>query len=222
MKQNAILIFTKAPYTGQVKTRLIPAIGERAATDLYIKLLEREVEWIRNYTPYAVELWVTPNADHPVLKQLSLRHGLKLYLQQGSDLGERMGFATRQSLTRYRQVVLLGVDCPVLTADHLQQAFNWLSAGEDAVLGPAEDGGYVLLGLKTYQQSLFSGHNWGEGDVAASTRQVFQHLCWRWQELPELWDLDRPDDLNRLKELDVYALPSDFDVELGLDSPDGP
>ncbi|MCU7904496.1 MAG: TIGR04282 family arsenosugar biosynthesis glycosyltransferase, partial [Candidatus Thiodiazotropha sp. (ex Epidulcina cf. delphinae)] len=154
-QDSAILIFAKAPYPGQVKTRLIPAIGESAATELYVRLLQREVHWIVSDTAYALQLWVTPDTDHPVLRQLARRHRLPLFLQQGNDLGERMGHAVRQALSRYSQVVLLGTDCPALTVNHLRQAFNGLSDGADAVLGPAEDGGYVLLGLKAYHERVF-------------------------------------------------------------------
>ncbi|MCU7797989.1 MAG: TIGR04282 family arsenosugar biosynthesis glycosyltransferase [Candidatus Thiodiazotropha sp. (ex Myrtea spinifera)] len=206
MQDNAVLIFAKAPYAGQVKTRLIPAIGERAATKLYTHLLEREIAWIANETPYDIELWVSPDTTHPLLQSLAKRHSLSLLVQQGEDLGERMGYAARQALKSYRRIVLLGVDCPALTANHLQQTFDWLSAGEDAVIGPAEDGGYVLLGLNAWDDSLFHGHEWGKETVAETTRQALSEIGWRWRELPTLWDLDRPSDLQQLKSLNI-AVP---------------
>ncbi|MCU7827784.1 MAG: TIGR04282 family arsenosugar biosynthesis glycosyltransferase [Candidatus Thiodiazotropha sp. (ex Myrtea sp. 'scaly one' KF741663)] len=206
MQDNAVLIFAKAPYAGQVKTRLVPAIGERAATKLYSQLLEREIAWIANETPYDIELWVSPDTTHPLLQSLAKRHSLSLFVQQGEDLGERMGYAVRQSLKRYRRIVLLGVDCPALTANHLQQTFDWLTAGEDAVIGPAEDGGYVLLGLNAWDDSLFHGHEWGKETVAETTRQALSKIGWRWRELPTLWDLDRPSDLQQLKSLNI-AVP---------------
>ncbi|MCU7806710.1 MAG: TIGR04282 family arsenosugar biosynthesis glycosyltransferase [Candidatus Thiodiazotropha sp. (ex Semelilucina semeliformis)] len=206
MQDNAVLIFAKAPYAGQVKTRLIPAIGERAATKLYTHLLEREIAWIANETPYDIELWVSPDTTHPLLQSLAKRHSLSLLVQQGEDLGERMGYAARQALKSYRRIVLLGVDCPALTADHLQQTFDWLSAGEDAVIGPAEDGGYVLLGLNAWDDSLFHGHEWGKNTVAETTRQALSEIGWHWRELPTLWDLDRPSDLQQLKSLNI-AVP---------------
>ncbi|MET0070827.1 MAG: TIGR04282 family arsenosugar biosynthesis glycosyltransferase [Candidatus Thiodiazotropha sp.] len=199
MQQCAVLIFAKAPIEGLVKTRLIPSIGEEAVTRLYTRLLVRLVDWIRSQTPYAVELWVTPDREHPIWPRLAARYGLSIQLQQGQDLGERMGSAAEQALARHRHIALLGVDCPVLAARHLHQAFDWLGAGADAVLGPAEDGGYVLLGLNRYHRRLFEGHDWGSGGVAASTRAVLSALGWRWRELPELWDLDRPQDLQRLQ-----------------------
>lgn len=199
MDQCAILIFAKTPYPGSVKTRLIPALGEDETTRLYTRLLTRMVDWTCNQTPFATELWVTPGRDHPLWRQLAAEYDLPLYLQQGDDLGARMGLAAKTALTRHRHVALLGVDCPALTARHIHQTFHWLENGEDAVLGPAEDGGYVLLGLNNYHKNLFEGHHWGGGDVAASTRAVLADLGWHWRELPQLWDLDRPQDLERLQ-----------------------
>jgi rSAM/selenodomain-associated transferase 1 len=200
MQQCAILILAKAPDPGSVKTRLIPAIGEAAATQLYTRLLLRLVDWVCSQTPHATELWVTPDPDHPLWQQLATEYGLSIQLQQGDDLGARMGLATAQALSRHPYVLLIGVDSPALTAQHIEQSVRWLEQGEDAVLGPAEDGGYVLLGLSRYHPRLFQGHNWGGEDVAATTREAFSELGWRWRELPQLWDLDRPQDLDRLQQ----------------------
>lgn len=198
MLDDVVLIFTKPPNPGQVKTRLIPAIGEAAATQLYARLLQRQIDWICRKTPYDVQLWVASDTGHPLIQKLSERYPLSIHLQQGEDLGERMGHATQEVLKRYRHVVLLGVDCPALRAEHLRQAFAWLRAGEDAVICPAEDGGYVLLALRAWSEGLFRGHVWGTDTVAQTTRQAMSTSGWRWQELPELWDLDRPEDLQRL------------------------
>ena len=94
-------------------------------------------------------------------------------------------------------VVLIGGDCPVLNPGHLKQALTWLASGEDAVLGPAEDGGYVLLGLNRVAPALFNTIEWGGEDVLAVTRARLAGLGWKWRELKTLWDLDRPQDLDR-------------------------
>ncbi|MES9992985.1 MAG: TIGR04282 family arsenosugar biosynthesis glycosyltransferase [Candidatus Thiodiazotropha sp.] len=199
MEQCAVLIFAKAPVEGMVKTRLIPALGAEVVTRLYGRLLLRLVDWIRNQTPYGVELWVTPDRAHPVWGQLVEQYSVPIYLQQGDDLGERMGAAAESALACHHQVILVGVDCPALAAHHLRQVNHWLNDGDDAVLGPAEDGGYVLLGLNRYHRRLFEGHDWGSGTVADSTRTALDELGWHWRELPELWDLDRVEDLQRLQ-----------------------
>ena len=202
----AVLVLTKAPHAGQVKTRLIPALGEQGAAELYTRLLRRQIHWLSRQTPYAIQLWVTPEEDHPLLRELAETYGLERHRQRGCDLGERMHHAARSALQSYQRVILLGVDCPALTAAHLRQAFVWLER-HDGVLGPAEDGGYVLLGLKKAADPLFQGHNWGEADVAATTRAAFRELHWSWRELPLLWDLDRPEDLPLLRQLGI-SLPA--------------
>ena len=201
MSDCAVLIFAKAPQPGRVKTRLIPALGEAGATRLYSGLLRRQIEWISRQTPYAIELWVTPDDRHPLLQELSSKFASRMSLQEGGDLGERMGHATEQALQRHRRVLLLGVDCPALTAFHLQQSVSWLESGADAVLGPAQDGGYVLLGVNAYHSALFEGHAWGGDHVARTTREAMTRIGWQWRELPPLWDLDRPDDLAQFHQL---------------------
>jgi uncharacterized protein len=199
----AVLIFAKAPLPGAVKTRLIPALGEQGATRLYSRLLRRQFEWMARSTPYAMELWAAPDGSHPLFRELAERHRLSIFAQRGEDLGARMGHAAQEAFERHRRLLLLGIDCPALTPAHLRQAFRWLEQGADAVLGPAEDGGYVLLGLNRWHPALFSGHAWGSGSVTASTRQALRKLGWQWRELPQLWDLDRPDDLSRLTPLGI-------------------
>jgi glycosyltransferase A (GT-A) superfamily protein (DUF2064 family) len=97
-------------------------------------------------------------------------------------------------------VVLIGTDCPPLDGDYLARALAAM-ADRDAVLGPAEDGGYVLLGLWRAAPELFADMPWGTDRVAALTRQRMAALGWRWAELPMLWDLDRPEDLARYRAL---------------------
>ncbi|MBV2121635.1 MAG: TIGR04282 family arsenosugar biosynthesis glycosyltransferase [Candidatus Thiodiazotropha sp. (ex Ctena orbiculata)] len=199
---RAVLIFTKLPEAGKVKTRLIPALGAEGAANLYRRLLDRQLAWLTAETEYSIQLWLTPSTDHPMTRQWQSKPALSLFLQQGEDLGERMMHAARSALQRYQQVVLVGVDCPALTSAHLQQAFVWLES-YDGVLGPAQDGGYVLLGLKSTPLSLFRGHHWGEAEVAETTREAMRQLGWKWRELPLLQDLDRPEDLVQLKELGI-------------------
>jgi rSAM/selenodomain-associated transferase 1 len=193
-----ILIFAKAPEPGFAKTRLIPALGAQGAADLYGRLLEFTVQQVVEADLCPIELWCAPDSRHPFFQQLAAHEALTLQVQQGEDLGDRMCHGAETALRTVKMVVLIGADCPLMSAAHLQQALDWLSTGEDAVLGPAEDGGYVLLGLKRNDPRLFSGISWGSGKVLDCTRARLKELGWGWQELPELWDLDRPADLKRL------------------------
>jgi glycosyltransferase A (GT-A) superfamily protein (DUF2064 family) len=105
--------------------------------------------------------------------------------------------AAESCLATADRVLLIGTDCPAMTAAHLQAAHAALSL-HDAVLIPADDGGYVLLGLNRIDTRVFSGMPWGSDRVMAITRERLSELQWRWLELPSLWDVDRPEDFVRL------------------------
>lgn len=192
-----ILIFAKAPEPGQVKTRLIPAIGPHGAADLHAGLLADTVSRLAESPLAPVELWCAPEPVSDPFPALAAHYGLELHRQVGADLGERMGHAAAEALLRGSPVVLIGTDCPGLDGVYIERALMAIK-GRDAVLGPAEDGGYVLLGLKQAAPELFHDMPWGSNQVAAVTRGRMEALGWAWAELPVLWDLDRPEDLARL------------------------
>jgi glycosyltransferase A (GT-A) superfamily protein (DUF2064 family) len=106
--------------------------------------------------------------------------------------------AFERALAGVSAAILVGADCPALTPQHLREASAALAAGHDAVLAPAEDGGYVLIGLRRVHSSLFEGIRWGGPDVLEDTRARFGALGWDWRELDTLWDIDRPEDLERI------------------------
>jgi hypothetical protein len=198
---SRILIFAKAPRPGYVKTRLIPAIGAEAAATLYSELLEATVAMASRARLAPVDCWCAPDVGHPIFQQLSKEYGIGLHSQTGQDLGERMQRAAAQTLQNAESVILIGGDCPVLSATHLQQSLAWLGHAADAVLGPAEDGGYVLFGLAQIAPSLFQRMPWGGDKVLSLTRQRLRALDWQWREHTPLWDLDRPEDLARYRAL---------------------
>ncbi len=101
-------------------------------------------------------------------------------------------------------VVLIGTDCPVLRVADLRAAARALQGGADAVLSPAEDGGYALIGLRRVSPWLFSGLEWGSGSVLRETRTRLRELGWRWRELRTVWDVDRPEDYVRLGRLRAH------------------
>jgi len=199
-----ILIFAKAPQAGQVKTRLIPAVGAQAAAALYAELLHGAVARLAPSRLAPLQCCCAPDIQHHYFLRLADEFDLLLEPQQGADLGQRMLWAARQALQSCAAVVLIGGDCPPLMPHHLQQALQWLTEGADAVLGPAEDGGYVLFGLRRVDDALFSDIAWGGPGVLASTRQRLQQLGWQWRELEALWDLDRPEDLQRYQRLNCH------------------
>jgi len=192
-----ILIFAKAPEPGYVKTRLIPALGAEGAADLYIHLLKQTVESVTAANLSPVQLWCAPDSKHAFFQQLANQYHLSLYDQSGTDLGERMYGAAERALKESEAAVLIGADCPLLNDGHLNQSLQWLMDGNDAVVGPAEDGGYVLLGLRQTDAMLFEDMPWGGDQVLKLTRKRLAGLGRHWQELDSLWDLDRPADFKR-------------------------
>lgn len=187
----SIAILSRAPVPGQTKTRLIPALGAEGAADLHRHFLHATVRTALQANLGPVTLWCTPDTSHPEFAACAALGPLTLRQQAEGDLGQRM-LATISGPT-----LIIGTDCPALTPAHLQQAANALSEN-DAVLIPAEDGGYVLIGLRQPEPAIFTGITWGTAQVLASTRQRLRDIGYSWRELPTLWDVDEPADLTRL------------------------
>ena len=196
-----IIIFAKAPRAGDVKTRLIPLLGEQGAATLHSQLLHRTLVTATNAGLGPVELHGAPDASDPALQDCARRFGIALLPQRGNDLGARMCNAFDEALARHARVLIIGTDCPVLTQQHLWDAQAALASGNDAVLIPAEDGGYALIGLTRNHVQLFEGLAWGSNNVLAATRERLKKLKWRRHELETLWDIDRPEDYRRWCEL---------------------
>jgi rSAM/selenodomain-associated transferase 1 len=146
-----------------------------------------------------VTLCCAPDAGHPFFQQLARQFPLELRAQAAGDLGARLARAVDDSLARGRWPLLIGTDCPLLDAQVIASACEALQQGQRAVLAPAEDGGYVLLGLRQRAPELFQAIDWGSREVLAQTRQALGTLGWQWRELACLWDLDRPADLARYR-----------------------
>lgn len=193
-----IAVFAKAPEPGAVKTRLVPALGAAAAAELQRRLVERALEAAIAAGVGPVQLWCAPNASHPFFLDCARRYSIALAVQGGGDLGERMQLAFDALLGSSARALLIGSDIPAMTPQYLCDADAALAEGCDAVLGPAEDGGYVLIGLRRSAPQLFGGMRWGTADVCEQTRARLQQLGMRYRELPVLWDVDRPEDLPRL------------------------
>lgn len=192
----SLMIFAKAPVAGAAKTRLSPALGEQGAADLHARLTGRILHTAVTANLAPVEIWCSPDCSHPFFQAITAKVGRQV--QYGHDLGDRMANAFDSALGRHPYAVLVGTDCPAMTPDYLARAFALLDDGADAVLGPAEDGGYLLIGLRRKDKRLFEGLTWGTDSVLDETRQRLRALGWRWQELETLWDVDRPEDVARL------------------------
>jgi uncharacterized protein len=197
---TCIIVFARAPQPGAVKTRLIPLLGPEGAAALHARLVKHTLATVRKAALGAVELHCAPNCDDDFFRFCSNRYRVDLVAQTDGDLGARLAAAVSAALAVHARVLLIGSDCRALTARHLRQANQALLDGAAAVLVPAEDGGYVLLGLMRSDKRLFEGIAWGGDTVLADTRARLRALGWRSHELEPLWDVDRPEDYQRLIE----------------------
>lgn len=194
-----ILVFAKAPITGKVKTRLLSSMSPDDIISFYKNLVLHTLKIATRSKVGSVELWCTPSIDHPFFQQCAEIFQIPLFCQIEGDLGKRMAHAFEESLQKAYFVFLIGTDCPFLTPDDLKDAKESLSQGYQVVLIPAEDGGYVLIGLSQSHPTLFEGIYWGGPTVLQETRERLRRLGWRWKELSWRWDIDRPKDVERLK-----------------------
>jgi rSAM/selenodomain-associated transferase 1 len=207
-----IIVFARAPEPGAVKTRLIPLLGAERAAALQRLLIDHAISTALAAGIGPVELWCAPSAHHPALERSAERHGIGAVTQCDGDLGARMLHAAVTALAATPRVIIIGADCPALTAADLRRAAAALIDHHDAVLVAAEDGGYVLIGLKWWDSRLFADIAWGTDRVLAATRERLATLNWRWLELAPSWDVDRPADFERLA---ASGLIPDLEQTLG-------
>ncbi len=189
MSKNLLLIFTRNPELGKAKTRLAKSVGDKTALDIYKFLLNKTKEVTQNLTCdksvyYSVKIRENDIWDSEVYQKRQ---------QKGEDLGIRMQNAFRNSLDAgYKKVMIIGSDLYDLTSNHINEAFTKLDSN-DVVIGPAEDGGYYLLGMKTLQPNIFQNKDWGTSTVRKDTlkdlEKVSVHL------LEELNDVDVIEDI---------------------------
>jgi len=203
-----LALLAKAPVAGLAKTRLIPALGPQGAARLQRQLTCRALHAALAADLGTVTLWGAPDAHHRFFRALQRRTGVACLAQPEGDLGQRMHAAFERHCT-HGPLLLLGTDCPPLSAEHLRRAALALLDGADAVFHPAEDGGYVLVGLRQPQPGLFVDMIWSTAQVMAQTRRRAQALGLRWQELETLWDVDLPADLKRCRAAAAPAASAD-------------
>ncbi|MBL4820630.1 MAG: TIGR04282 family arsenosugar biosynthesis glycosyltransferase [Gammaproteobacteria bacterium] len=194
-----ILVFAKAPLEGQVKTRLVPELGTSRALDLHCAMVAYQIRRVIEGNIAPMELWVSSNPSHAFFQ--SLCEKAHIYEQRGNDLGQRMLHAVKSALQRGDSVLLVGTDCPSVDQQYLEQAMGLLQQGVDVILGPAEDGGYVLIGMNQTHPELFRDISWGSDQVMASTVERIISAGLSYKSLETRWDVDRPEDLVRLKTL---------------------
>ena len=188
-----IVIFAKAPVPGRAKTRLIPALGEAGAARLAHRMLAGTVAEANLAGLGIPELCATPHPGDPQWSGL-LPAGVRVSDQGEGDLGERLASAARRVIGDGERILLIGTDCPDLDGVRLRAAASQLDH-HDAVIHPAVDGGFVLLGLRRFDASVFRGIAWSTDSVAEDTKARISALGWSLYVGDTLRDIDEPADL---------------------------
>ncbi len=195
------IIFTRYPEPGKTKTRLIPALGSQKAAELHRHLAEHtlaQVKQLANNRSLTTEIRFTGSTQAQMQAWLGTQ--ITCRLQGEGDLGERMARAFQEAFTTGSQrVVIIGTDCPSIDPPLLANAFDELHR-HDLVLGPAEDGGYYLIGLSRFIPDLFVAITWGTSAVLQQTLTIANQLQLSYSLLPQRADIDRPEDLALLDE----------------------
>ncbi len=192
--ETLLIQFAKAPVPGQVKTRMIPHLSAQQASELHSELLFWTARTLCKDKLGAVELWLAGDSGLAFTKSINTLDFDSHRTQWGEDLGERMANAIADGLDRYAKVILVGSDCPMIDHAYLQAAIDAVDHHQ-IVLGPAEDGGYVLIGASVECREIFRGINWGCSTVFKETVEILTVRTMSWQALRVLPDIDRPEDL---------------------------
>ncbi len=188
-----LIIFTRYPEAGQVKTRLIPALGEKGAALLHHKMAEHTLTRLKSFKG-EIEIHFT-GGSHDLMKSW-LGDQFRYRRQEGGCLGEKLFNSVAEAFAESKKkVVVIGTDCPGLTANHIEQAFRLLDHS-DLVLGPAYDGGYYLVGLKKPVKELFQDITWSSSLVYRQTIKAAEQVNLQTAELEKLADIDCPADLS--------------------------
>ena len=199
----ALVIFAKAPVPAQVKTRLCPALTEDEAATLHgsfvLDTLERTKAAASTFKlSFDRILACAPSSTHVFFRIMEARYGVTLFDQEGDDLGARMQHTFAQLFARgYRHICLVGTDVPSLPLTHYRDAFAALTR-HDLVLGPANDGGYYLIGMTRPHPKLFAHIPWSTDQVLALTQQNAAAEGLNTALLPSWNDVDTLEDLQAL------------------------
>ena len=200
MAEALFIQFARAPAPGRVKTRMLPALDPLEACELHRDLVLWTTRTLTGAGLGPVELHVTGSTASPLFQQC-LGLGIRAVIpQRGGDLGARMCHALADGLAQHVRVVLVGSDCPQIDRDYLSQAVSALDE-HDVVLGPAQDGGYVLIGARRVDECWFEGIDWGTGAVYAQTLARLAQSGACWAALETLRDIDRPEDLSLWRDI---------------------
>jgi len=191
---TVLLIFAKAPVPGRVKTRLIPFLGKEGACELYAHMATNIVSHLSASFLCPVHLCCQPDTSHIFFRGHARRQYVEVESQTGSDLGARMHNAIAHGLKKYQKAIVIGTDCPDYSVEYIEEAIQQLDV-IDVVVGPAYDGGFVLIGMKKAHASIFYKVEWGGENVLQTTRRNIATQRLTLNLLSPLHDIDTVEDL---------------------------
>lgn len=198
MATDRLAVFARAPVAGAVKTRLAAAIGDAAALQAHRDLVLHTLQALVSAADYQLELW--SSEWHPEVARWAETRNLPLYIQQGDDLGQRMANCLQMLCAQGARGLIVGCDCPAIDADYARAAFAALGQA-DLVLGPAEDGGYGLIGWgQRVPPDVFSNMRWSNPQVLDETLRRAHLAGLEVALLPLIWDVDTVADWRRFNE----------------------
>lgn len=203
MTKNALIIFTRNPELGKCKTRLAKSVGDEAALNIYKYLLQHTANVSKKVDAERFVFYSEAIQQHDIWDN----NHFNKKLQKGNDLGERMQNAFKDLLNLgYKNVLIIGSDLLDLNETIIESAFKKLDTN-NVVIGPAEDGGYYLLGMKTLHKSIFTNKNWGTENVRKDTLNDLQKC--NVSLLQELNDIDTFDDMKHYQQLKPFYTTND-------------
>lgn len=202
MNNEYLIVFTRYPEVGKTKTRLIPVLGAEGAANLQRQMTEHTLNQVKEVQiNRSLSIGIYFSGGNAKLMQNWLGDNFIYYYQSDGDLGMRMANAFQTCFNNKinhpsleTSVAIIGIDCPSLNSQIMNQAFDSLLRSE-LVIGPAVDGGYYLMGMRRFIPQLFQGINWGTSEVMKQTIQIAETLGLAIAYLPTLADIDRPEDL---------------------------
>lgn len=195
-----VMQFAKWPEAGQVKTRLMPELGEQGALAAHVTLSLAVLDQLAHSACdvrffWDRELSDAPEAAWPIINRIEAL-GVRQGFQRGDVLGQRMEAALSEGLAAYSKAIIVGSDCPSVDAGYIHQAVQALEDA-DVVLGPSDDGGYVLIGARTCVTGMLDGIPWGTDRALAETVARLGACGLTCSQLPPRWDVDEPEDWRR-------------------------
>lgn len=194
-----IQIFTKAPVEGYCKTRLAKDIGTTQAIQFQKEMIKQVINTVLNINNTTIQLWCSPSSQHAFFNEIHKQYTVGLHNQQGDNLGEIMSNAAQSVSCTSDKIIQIGTDCPYMDEQYICNAMRELNEDINYVIGPANDGGYVLLAMNTYSKEIYMDIEWGTARVLEKLERNLALNNFAYKKLCNLEDIDTVIQYNKWK-----------------------